>query len=75
MLRAIEAMGESNSSSSSSLVYDFLSNEDLLWSRLSPLLISPIMLESEDEGGGVYRVVGAMYGILIIELSSASEWS
>lgn len=47
----IEVMGESNSSSSSSLMYDFRSSDDSLLSRLWPPT-SPMMLANEAVEGG-----------------------
>lgn len=47
----IEVMGESSSSSSSSLMYDFLSSDDPLLCRLW-LPTSPMMLANEAAEGG-----------------------
>jgi hypothetical protein len=48
----MEAKGEFNSSSSSSLVYDFLSTEDPLLLRLGWLPPSPIIFATEAAKGG-----------------------
>lgn len=48
----IEVKGESNSSSSSSLVWHFLSTDDLLLLRWEWLPRSPIMVETKVAEGG-----------------------
>lgn len=66
--------GESNSSSSSSLVCDFLSTEDpLLLSSGDLIPVSPIIPATEANGGGKYTIGAALHGNCGTDPSSASS--
>lgn len=58
--------GESNSSSSSSLVYNFLSTNDSLLSEGVPTSLT------EEVGGGAYNVEPTLHGKLLMDPSSSS---
>ena len=62
--------GESNSSSSSSLVYNFLSTNDPLLSELW-VPTSCNMPTKEAAGGGAYDVEPAVHGKLVMDPSSS----
>lgn len=70
----IRDKGEFNSSSSSSLVYAFLTTEDLLFLSLDSLPTSPIMLAMEDAVGGKYTMGGAaMHGKFLTDSPPSSK--
>lgn len=75
MLSTIADKGESNSSSSSSLVYDFLRTEDSLLLSLDWLPISPIIPATEAAAGGKYTMGDALHGMSVTKPSSASSGS
>lgn len=71
-LSRIEAIGEFSSSSSSSLVYDFLSTDEPLLLRWPGLLVSPIISTIEAGEGGTYTGGVAIYGYVVTESVSTS---
>lgn len=67
------ANGELSSSSSSSLVYDFLSTEDPLRFRCAwPPPTSPITLATEVVEGGEYTIADALHGKFVANSSPTS---
>nr|GMC64111.1 hypothetical protein Iba_chr02dCG1830 [Ipomoea batatas] len=68
----IDVNGESNSSSSTSLVYDFLSDDNpLLFGAWFPIFSKK--LEREAVGGGVYEVDIAVQGNIVIRSPEAAS--
>lgn len=74
-LKASMIESESNSSSSSSLVYDFRSTKDPFRVNCDWFLQSPKIYETEFAGGGIYAMGSAAYGKCMTESSPEFEGS